>query len=119
MNSIVKVFEKERKPHTQTNREEEGGKDCACTVRSHREIRRDSVVDDGNVVWLAGHHHIVLFGALEQIIKQRLICFDLLLDDAVVDGCFVLREGLRALLLKSLAQRLLALERLPVAGIQI
>ena len=97
---VVEIFEEERETKTETNREEKRCDDCACTVWTNGGVGRQSVINDRDVVWLTRQHDIVLFRTLEQTIEQRLVRLDLLLNDAVVNRCFVLRQCFRTLLFK-------------------
>src|SRR3569832_400286 len=87
---VVEIFEEERETKTETDREEERADDGACAIWTNRRVGRQRVINDRDVIWLTGEHDVVLFRALEQSIEQRLIRLDLLLNDAVVDRCFVL-----------------------------
>ncbi len=116
---VVEIFEEEGQTDAEANRKEERSDDRARAIWTNRRVGRERVIDDRDIVRLACHDDVVLFRALEQSVQQRFIRFDLLLDDAVVNRGFILRKSLRALLLESLAQRLLALERLLITRVQI
>ena len=77
------------------------------------------VVVDGATPELADAATDRLFRALQETVEEGFVCFDLLLNDAVINCRFVLRKSLRALLFEGLAQRLLAFECLLVSSVQI
>src|SRR5438128_1685978 len=80
-------------------------------------VRGDGVIDDIDVVGCTGLDDIILFGALHQPVQERLVGIQLLLDQAVVNGSLVLRDGLAALLVEGGAQGLFALHGLLVTGL--
>src|SRR5687767_12032976 len=118
VHSIVEILEKQSEANSQTDREEESCEDGPRAIWSNRRIRRQRVIHNRNVVGLSGNYDVVLLRALKQTVEQRLIGFDLLLNDAVVDRCFILRQSFRSLLVERLAQRLLATQRLLVSGFE-
>ena len=66
------------------------------------------------IVRRAGENDIVLFGSLQQTVKQPLVGIYFLLNDLVIDCRFVLRPRCTALLLEGRPRRLLTLKRLVI-----
>src|SRR6185437_976632 len=64
---VVEIFKQKRKTNSQPQREEQGNKNCTRAIWSDGTFRGDSVIDNRDVVWLAGHDYVVFFRALQQI----------------------------------------------------
>src|SRR5258706_1737204 len=116
---IVEIFQQQRKTNSQSQGEEQGNKNCARAIWSDGTLRGDGVIDNRDVVWLAGHDYVVFLGTLQQIVQQRFVSLNFLLNDPVVNRSFVLGQRFSTLFFKRLAQLLFARQRLPVTRFQI
>ena len=100
MDSVVQVFKKQRERGAECERQQKRKHHRAQARRPNRQVGNNRVIDHGNIVRTSRQHHIVLFGSLQQIVEQAFVCLDLLLQNSIVDGRFVLGYRLAFLLVE-------------------
>ena len=100
-NGIVHVIEITRERYSEHHRKERCEQNSLPALRRYGTLRPRGVVDDVYVVGRARENYVVLLGPLQQAVKQSLVSFDFLLNDAVVNGRFILGQDFTALLIKS------------------